>query len=193
MEGIEDLSQYTAEALKHMDRFNPTVDKFPIWLNKFETGVFLLGVKDEEKVPFLIDIIQIIPYKILKIRCGSDNPLDFPYSVLTYKLTEDYSGRESCSLAMYRFFNRDQMPEETVSQYVLALKILVITCCFHNQEKAQMFKKFSTGLKSQKARNTIKKLQIDETSEKVYEELFECALAIALECERIETQQWIYN
>ncbi|KAI4474840.1 hypothetical protein M0804_014645 [Polistes exclamans] len=188
MKRIKNLSQYTAEALKHMDRFNPTVEKFHIWLNKFETGVFLLGVKDEEKVPFLIDMIQIIPYKILQIRCGSKNPLDFPYSTLIYKLMEDYMMRESCCLAMYRFFNRDQMPEETVSQYVLALKNLLITCCFHNQEKAQMFKKFSIGVKSQKTRDKIKKLKIKEESEEEYKKLFDRAFEIALEIELKEMQ-----
>lgn len=180
---MKKLSPYTSRALKHLNRFNPLVDSSPVWLNAFEYLVVYFGLKEEEKTPFFLDMIQRRAYRNVEVDCEGCDPVDLPYSELLAKFCLFYSWRRGRSLAMYRFFNRVQMPYETVTQYADALKILIVKCRFRHQEKKALFKKFSIGVRNLKTRDKIKQLEIKDKSEKEYEELFERSFVIALEIE----------
>ncbi|KAI4474229.1 hypothetical protein M0804_014955 [Polistes exclamans] len=155
---MEDMSPYIAEALNRLNRLKTLSDKSNLWDNSM--GHLMCSSRYRH------------------IICQTQMA----------KATLLYSWYQELSSRIHRFFNRTQKANETVFEYASALRTLQRKCHFRCKRYNRLFVVFRNGVRNQKARDMIKELQIEETSERAYEDLFDRAFEIALEIELKEMQ-----
>lgn len=79
--------------------FHPRKECFLEWINDFELAIVTLNIPDEDKVPFLLIMIEPSVYEQLRSAVDPFNPFELSMKVLTHQLEVMYLNNEGYSAA----------------------------------------------------------------------------------------------
>lgn len=179
---IEVLMPVTARGLCYMTRFHPEKHYFLQWLNEFEFVSNLLQVKDDEKVSFLIDMLEIDAYKKISSYIAPFCPFKLSYENIIHVSELIFSPCLSVNTIHYRFNIRKQFTWESPELFALALKQIISKCKCNTCTEVNLAEHFVNGLKSDLAKSHL---------QQVYKLTLDNAILVAQQIDLYEKGKWI--
>lgn len=101
---------------------------------QFECLILLNEVKEEKKVPLLLTKITSQVLEVLNCLCTPKKVTTFSFAELCQKLRDKYTPKKATAIERATFRNRNQLPTETIEEYVLQLRKLGGKCAFKDLE-----------------------------------------------------------
>lgn len=127
--------------------------------------IFLLhGVEETKKVPLLLTKITPKVLDVLNCLCTPHDPTTLTYKALCNKLNDKYAQKQPTALERVTFRNRNQLPTETIEQYVLILRKLGAKCGFKDLDD-QIKEKLIDGVHSKLIKFELLKSEFSKTLE----------------------------
>lgn len=118
-------------ALLSPPQFEETVDKWDAYKLRLEAFFEGNGVSDtKKKRAFLVAALSTRTVTVLSSLCAPSKVNDLQYEEVTQLLQEHYSPRTNEIAQSYLFFTRNQEPDETVKDFIVAIRQLADTCNF---------------------------------------------------------------
>ncbi|XP_063534987.1 uncharacterized protein LOC134744969 [Cydia strobilella] len=109
-------------------------DNWEVFEQQLESLILLNDVPEEKKVALLITKITSNVFETLQILCKTKKPITLTYKELCDTLTEKYKHTKTPLLDRAEFRRRNQLPTESVDDYVLNLRKLSRKCQFKDEE-----------------------------------------------------------
>lgn len=128
--------------------FVPTEMQYQRWIQRFEGSCSIFQIKDEARVPHLLQYLSAPVYNNLCDNFGAVSPYTKKYKDLTDKLKELYEPEALEIAEIFRFNNRKQLPGEDVQTYANALSALSENCKFDTYKDKALRNQFVCGLSS---------------------------------------------
>lgn len=119
---------HTNIGLYILEQFNPDTFEILEWLNSFEYLIGAAKIDDDAKVKTLLYMLNESVFMSISQKLAPSNPFDLSYDVLVSHLENSYSFLHDELAANYRFFIRNQLPQEPIQNFVLALRKLSSKC-----------------------------------------------------------------
>ena len=128
-EKIEKIRMAGVGNLEAFDLGQP--QKWTAYIERFELFLLANDVKeaDRQKAAFLT-LAGAPLYELLASLASPKKVSDISLDEIKTILTAHFSPRPSEISAFYHFFKRDQLPDESISNYVAALRTLAVDCNF---------------------------------------------------------------
>ncbi|KAI4476122.1 hypothetical protein M0804_013852 [Polistes exclamans] len=142
-----------------LKKFNPDWMDFPIWLNYFEYLVYVLHIPDDRKTHILLNMMDYNTLLMIKEEIAPDKIQYLSYDMLVDTLENMYSSYPGKYTARFRFEIRNQMNGEPARHYADTLTKLIKKCNFIYHEDSILLDRFITGLRSQRAVNTLSQIR----------------------------------
>ncbi|XP_073967423.1 uncharacterized protein [Choristoneura fumiferana] len=124
-------------------------DAWRKWKTQFELFIKASGVHKEEtavQASLLINLIGSDGFDVYQtFTFGKESDRD-DVKALLKKFDEYFGVKSNVTLARYNFFTRDQEHGETISQYVVALKLLSKKCEFQSLEDSLIRDRIVCGI-----------------------------------------------
>ncbi|KAH7949570.1 hypothetical protein HPB49_012319 [Dermacentor silvarum] len=108
--------------------FDPKLQNFESYLERFELFVQANDIKEEEKLPVFLTVIGAEAYEVLKNIVVPASPSETTYVEAKRLLKEHYSPRSSVIAERCRFNKRTQHEGESVENFIVELKHLARKC-----------------------------------------------------------------
>ncbi|KAI4476836.1 hypothetical protein M0804_013280 [Polistes exclamans] len=178
--GIRKYVLRTNKGLYILEKFHPHKFEILQWLNSFEYVVDVAKINGETKVHFLLYMLENSILMSIKEKSAPTNPFNLSYDVLVSHLQNLYAFLHGEHAANYRFFIRDQLPQEPVQDYVLALRKLSSKCSSVYKTNDYLKTRFIDGLFDKETKTL---LENDESMS------FAIAVAIAKQRELAKNKQ----
>lgn len=89
-------------------------------------------VDSEMQKAYLITLLDSTAFSELKVLCSNKDLKLVPYEQIVQKLQDRYDRKECGLIQRYKFHNRVQQPNETVQEFIDAVKLQAELCCFGN-------------------------------------------------------------
>ncbi|XP_055910453.1 uncharacterized protein K02A2.6-like [Eupeodes corollae] len=155
------------------DNFNSYIERLNhlLKLNKITT--------DDDKVSFLIGVGGGDLYNISKTLVAPKKPDDLKYDELVQKLVAHFEPKKNITAERYKFLNRNQELDESVSDFIVAIKQLAEGCKYLEFLNEALKDRLLMGLKNKRIQSKL--IDADELT-------WEKACEIALNMELIETE-----
>ncbi|KAI4474691.1 hypothetical protein M0802_015491 [Mischocyttarus mexicanus] len=145
-------------------KFSPEKGYLFLWLNKFEFLLEKNRIPDERKSYFLLNLVETHIYVMVRKEIAPYNPYNLSYENLIQTLERMFSIYRAHEAFVYRFVHRKQFFGETITQYASALRQLINKFEFGPVAEKQLRIHFLNGLRSEKVKNKVRKLQYSEIS-----------------------------
>lgn len=180
MSKINTIENLLTRASDLLWKFDSKWMEFLQWLNNFEFIADLLYVTDDQKVEFLLNMVQ--PFVLVKIQnqVAPYDPFSLSYELLISVLEKMFSRLYGESAFKFRFDHRDQIYGESVKHYALALEKLLNQSNWKINTKEKLLERFIKGLRNNQAHSEIIKQNQNLT--------FDKAINIA---QTFEDKEWI--
>ncbi|XP_072050229.1 uncharacterized protein [Amphiura filiformis] len=114
-----------------MDKFDSNVEDFGSYIERLE-HFFTATEITEHKASHLITCIDPATYRLLKAQVAPAKVTDKTYEQLVDILKEHFCGKPLQIAERFKFYQRKQKPNESVSDFSAALRQLSVTCNFGN-------------------------------------------------------------
>lgn len=108
--------------------FDPKLQNFESYLERFELFVQANDIKEEKKLPVFLTVIGAEAYEVLKNIVVPASPSETTYVEAKRLLKEHYSPRSSVIAERCRFNKRTQHEGESVENFIVELKHLARKC-----------------------------------------------------------------
>ncbi|UYV62905.1 K02A2.6-like [Cordylochernes scorpioides] len=131
------------------------VESFSTFFERLEQFLILEDPSEDKKKAYLLTLIGAKAYEVLKNLCSPELPKNKTFEELTEKLNTHFSPKRSIIVQQFIFFKRMQETEESVSQYLVAIKRLAATCEFGNFLVDSLRDKFVCGLSDSRIQKKI--------------------------------------
>ncbi|UYV77890.1 K02A2.6-like [Cordylochernes scorpioides] len=125
------------------------------FFERLEQFLILEDASEDKKKAYLLTLIRAKAYEVLKNLCSPELPKNKTFEELTEKLNTHFSPKRSIIVQRFIFFKRMQETEESVSQYLVAIKRLAATCEFGNFLEDSLRDKFVCGLSDSRIQKKI--------------------------------------
>lgn len=135
-------------------------------LNKVET--------DKEKIAILAGFGGGDLYKIQSKLVAPKKVCDCTYAELIQKITAHLEPQKNVIAESYKFYKRDQMPGESISEYIIELKSLAENCDYGELLDRALRDKFVFGISEEKIQQRL----LNETNLKTFAKACEIALTM---------------
>ncbi|UYV73699.1 hypothetical protein LAZ67_11000422 [Cordylochernes scorpioides] len=135
--------------------FNEEVESFSTFFERLEQFLILEDASEDKKKAYLLTLIGAKAYEVLKNLCSPELPKNKTFEELTEKLNTHFSPKRPIIVQRFIFFKRMQETEESVSQYLVAIKRLAATCEFGNFLEDSLRDKFVCGLSDSRIQKKI--------------------------------------
>lgn len=108
-------------------------DDFVLYAERLE-HFFLLNKIEEakKKVACLCSFGGSELYKIISKLVAPKKPKEHTYDELVKKLTDHFNPAKNIIAESFKFYKRDQLQNESISEYIIELKSLAENCDFGN-------------------------------------------------------------
>lgn len=142
-------------------------DDFDVYVERMEHLLTLNKVMDDKmKVSFFISLAGNDVYKILKSLVAPKKPNEFTYKQIIESLKTNFKPKKNKTAERFKFYKKTQSLDESISDFVIELKILAETCEFDTFLDSALCDKFICGVGNEKIQARL--LQEEEpTFEKV--------------------------
>ncbi|KAI4476795.1 hypothetical protein M0804_013239 [Polistes exclamans] len=118
----------------------------PIWLNYFEFLIDLIELQDNNKGPFLLNMLKPSVIKKIQENVSPSDPYNLSYDKLVSVLDKLFTYPRGINLADYCYMLRDQFPFESIQHYVRTLRRLFFKCTPTIKNTTNMKDRFLIGL-----------------------------------------------
>ena len=113
-----------------VETFNQNEGQFTEYAERLEQYFIANEVSDEKKVPILLTVIGKDTYGLLRSLVAPAKPKDKYYEEIIDVLTKHFNPEPIVIAERFKFFERNQLPNETINDYVAAIRTLAIKCKF---------------------------------------------------------------
>ncbi|XP_077482552.1 uncharacterized protein LOC144093113 [Stigmatopora argus] len=136
-----------ARFLGNLGEYEAVKEDFESYLERFEQWMIINEVEEGKKTNVFLSIIGAEAYGLLKHLCIPEKPSSLSYEVLSGRLASHYNPKPLVIAERFKFQKRNQRENESVSDYIVALKQLSSHCEFGLQLDEAMRDRFVCGLR----------------------------------------------
>ncbi|XP_058828320.1 uncharacterized protein K02A2.6-like [Topomyia yanbarensis] len=133
-----------------IDPFDRHKMKWSRWVERLEGAFVLFGVQNEVRLYMLLHYMGGETYDIISDKLAPERPQQQTYDAIVRLLEAHFNPEPLEILENFRFKCRkqaDDRPEETIDEYLIALRKLAITCNFGDYLRTALRNQFVFGLK----------------------------------------------
>jgi hypothetical protein len=113
-----------------IESFNVSGGDFDSYVERFEQFLKINSIKTDMKVPMFITYCGSETYEVLKHLMIPDTPVTQPYEKIKEVLLGYFSPKRIVIVERFRFYKREQLTHETITNYIVELKKLAKNCNF---------------------------------------------------------------
>lgn len=119
--------------LQKFDQFNPKIESFTSYIERFENHLAYINLQDTKKqAQLLCESIGAEHYNNLAAFLGPDNAVsNLTYVNLKEKFKQLLQSKKSTILAQHQFLQQTQSANQTIAEYVAQLQKDIIDCDFY--------------------------------------------------------------
>lgn len=152
--------------------FDYAVEDWPTYVERLELFCAANDIKDDRKKACLLTQMGAKTYRLLQNLVLPAKPVDKSYADIVKILSDHLVPTRLTISERYRFYKRNQKPEETITEYVAELRKLTKYCKFEKFLDEMLRDRFVCGVHSE----TIQELLLTKEDKMTFTE----AVAIAL-------------
>nr|XP_049461208.1 uncharacterized protein LOC125906445 [Anopheles coluzzii] len=144
----------TATATKKMsgmfvfEPFDPTNCKIQRWLERLQIAFKIHRVPEEDKRDYLLHYMGSTTYDVLCNKLKNDEPQTKTFEEIVAILKEHFNPNPLEILENFKFANRKQRENESLSTYLMELEKLAQTCSFGDYLDKALRNQFMFGLQN---------------------------------------------
>lgn len=106
---------------------------WPVYLERLEFFFQAHDItSDDKKRALLCSVCGVDAYALLRSLCAPKAPSETPFKDIIAKLNGHFIGKPNVTMERFRFNKRDQLPGESVQDFLAALRQLARYCDFEN-------------------------------------------------------------
>ncbi|KAI4881013.1 hypothetical protein NFI96_011262 [Prochilodus magdalenae] len=144
-----DLHSMATFRIGQLSEYKEGQEDFESYLERLEQWMIANEVDEGKKVSVFLSVIGAEAYRLLKNLTMPAKPSSLTYKELNEKLSAYYKPKPLVIAERFRFQKRNQLENETVSEYMVALKQLSTHCDFGNHLDEALRDRFVSGLKAE--------------------------------------------
>ena len=133
--------------------YKSSEEEWENYQKRLEIWMTVNKIEDKDKVNVLLAIVGAETFQLAVNLCSPDEPSKKSYADLTKLIKEHYVPPSTALGDRYKFNARNQGKNESISDYVVAIKKLAATCEFGSHLHERLRDRFVSGILS----NTIRK------------------------------------
>uniref|UniRef100_A0A1B6L0V9 RNA-directed DNA polymerase n=1 Tax=Graphocephala atropunctata TaxID=36148 RepID=A0A1B6L0V9_9HEMI len=107
-------------------------DDIELYLERLHQYFKANSVKDDAKAPILLTLIGPKPYGVLRNLVSPKTVDSLDFDTIVKELKSHYAPKKLVISERFKFYKRDQLPSESISNYVVELKQLASQCNFNS-------------------------------------------------------------
>ena len=119
-----------AAIIGNLGPFDLTSEELSDYADRFEAYVAAIDIDNDKKVNVFVAVIGPDAYKLLRNLCDPDNPNTKTFTRLTQLLQGHYKPAPIATAERHKFSTASQGESESVSEFIIRLKKLTLTCSF---------------------------------------------------------------
>lgn len=162
-----------AFSIGKIDTFEPNEESWSCYKERLDQYFLANDVDNDKKVPALLSLIGAKTYRTLRDLSAPDLPKDKSYDALSKLLKEHFNPVPLQIAERFRFYKRDQKPDETINDYNVSLRKLSEHCNFGAVLNDALRDRLVCGLKNE----SIQKRLLSE-KDLIYEKAVEIAVGM---------------
>jgi len=133
--------------------FDPANTTWRRWLQRLQGAFMIFGIKDQTRIPYLLHYVGPTAFDMISDRLDPVDPFTGRYDDLV-KMLQEYYAPAPLEIAENFTFHQ-QRDDESVQQYVAALRKLSIHCKFGDYLNIALRNQLVFGLRSSKAQSRL--------------------------------------
>lgn len=141
--------------LGRIDEYDEKAQNFESYLERFEHFVSANDVKDEKKLAVFLTVIGPQAYEVLKSLIVPDVPGDKSFEEVKLILKNHYSPKSSVIAERCKFNRRVQEQQETVEDFIVALKHLARKCDYGSFLQEALRDRLVAGLRREETQRAL--------------------------------------
>ena len=151
------ITMATAGIIGSIKEFEPSQDNWKTYKRRLDAWIRVNKITEEQKVDVLVAVVGSQDVDLLVSLCTPSDINTKSYDDLTGLLDRHYYSGENEVISSYHFDTRCQAANETVSDYIVALKKLSINCGFgdETQLNKRLRNRLVVGLSEDSIRNRL--------------------------------------
>ena len=130
--------------------YNSKEEMWENYVERLELYFSVNEISDVKKVPTLLTLVEKETYGLLRDLCSPTKPSSVAYDSLVKKVSEHYNPKPNIIAERKRFTSRRQSSNETIAEYVAALRNLSKSCEFGGTLEERLRDQFVEGLECDK-------------------------------------------
>ena len=138
-----------------IDCFDETVEKWPIYIERLDQYFAVNEIAEEKKLAALLSLMGPKTYGLLRTLTKPDLPSTKTYREVCELLTRHLSPKPLLIAERFRFHKRDQIPGESVSQFMTTSRKLTEFCEFGHFLNKALRDRFVRGLTSEQIQKRL--------------------------------------
>uniref|UniRef100_A0A3B4H7P2 Retrotransposon gag domain-containing protein n=1 Tax=Pundamilia nyererei TaxID=303518 RepID=A0A3B4H7P2_9CICH len=131
-----------------VEEYNESKEDFESYLERLEQRMLANDVSDEKKLCMFLSVIGADTFRLLKNLVSPRVPSTVGYAVLTEAFSAHYKPTPVVIAERFRFQKPNQKEADSVSDYVVALRQLSVTCNFEQYLDEALRDRFVSELRS---------------------------------------------
>ena len=131
-----------------LKEFVPETEKISVYLERADLYFTANGIGDDKKVPIFLSTVGTRTYHLLRDLFSPDKPQDKTLADVYKKLTEHYEPTPIVIAERFRFHQRNQAPQESITAFLAELRRLAIHCDFGDKLTEVLRDRFVCGLRN---------------------------------------------
>lgn len=168
----------------NIGEYRPDLTPIQVYIERFELFLEANSIEEGKRVHTFLTVMGEKAYTTLRNVLAPQLPTKAKYEDLVDTLLQHYGPKRSVVAERYHFHRRIQGKDETLSDFIVALKELAATCNFGNFLEDALRDRFIAGLHNNDIRCRL--LAIDDKNATFKKA---CSTALSMEAADKETRQ----
>ena len=135
--------------------FDPNIEDFDTYCSRVDLYFVANNIKGDKVVPSFLTLIGPKTYGLVKNLLSPTDPANSTYDQIKTALKNHYKPKVILIYESFKFHSRSQKPNESISDFIAALKELAHTCEFGTTLNDMLRDRFVTGLSNDRTQHTL--------------------------------------
>ena len=138
-------------SIGNIGEFNESVEEWTTYVERLELYCVANGIKEERKKACLLTQMGAKTYRLLQSLVLPEKPVDKSYDAIVKTLTTHLVPKRLVISERFRFYKRNQQPDESINEYVAEIRRLTKHCNFGGTLDEMLRDRFVCGLYSEES------------------------------------------